>query len=93
MKRIATKAGLWTLALLILLYAGDYLVLRYQKARGRAFGSVTIYRYYAIEKKANRVEYDAAGTENQTCVHTLFPQVGYIPCWYAERHTEKKIEI
>jgi len=76
------------------IYAGDYAVWRYRAVRNRRpFGSVTVYRYYAIQKKANKVEYVFNGTENQTCVHSLFFHMSYQPCWYLERHTEKRTEI
>jgi hypothetical protein len=80
--------------LLCALYAGDYAVLRYRAARNRGpFGTVTVYRYYAIQKKANKVEYVFNGTEDQTCVHALFSHMSYPPCWYLERHTEQRTNI
>jgi hypothetical protein len=81
--------GLWCA-----IYAGDYAALRYREARNRGpFGTVIVYRYYAIQKKANKVEYVFNGTEDQTCVHSLFSHMHYRPCWYLERHTEKRTDI
>jgi len=94
MKISGKQLALLGLAIAALLYAGDYLALRYRMLKQQnPFGAVTVYRYYAIQKKANKVEYVFDGTENQTCVHSLFPHVGDRPCWYVQRHTEKKIEI
>ena len=81
-------------ALLALVYAGDYLSLRYRIPHHREqFGKVTVRSYYAIEKKANKIEFDYAGTEDDTCVHSIFPHFGYSPCWYLSRHTEKRIDL
>jgi hypothetical protein len=82
------------LLLAALVYAGDYVSLRYRIPGNREqFGTVTVTRYYAIHEKNNKTEYDFAPSENRTCTHSLFPQLGYRPCWYVSRHTEEKIEI
>jgi len=77
-----------------LVYAGDYLSVRYKIPKGRdPFSSVTIEPYYAIHEKNGRTEYDYAQPETQVCVRSLFPHFGYSPCWYVNRHTEKRIDI
>jgi len=93
MKRILYHSSLAIAILACLLYAGDDLVLRYKVSKGRGLGSVTVYRYYSIEKKANKVEYDFLDSQAQTCVHAMFPHMDYAPCWYLQRHTEKRIAI
>jgi len=93
-KRIFLLSVLVLCALLALVYAGDYLSLRYRIPHHREqFGKVTVRSYYAIEKKANKIEFDYAGTEDDTCVHSIFPHFGYSPCWYLSRHTEKRIDL
>jgi hypothetical protein len=89
---------LYALAALTLLtglvYAGDYASIRYRIPHNRAqFGTVTVTRYYAVHEKNSKIEYDFAPPENRTCVYSLFPQLGYLPCWYLSRHTEERIEI
>lgn len=89
---------LWALGILVLLfaliYAGDYLSLRYRIWKNRQpFEVVKIQPYYAIHEKNGKTEYDFAPPENETCVHSLFPHSGYNPCWYVNRHTERRIEI
>jgi hypothetical protein len=69
------------------LYGGDYLT-----ARG-AFGSVKIERYYAIPQKDGKTEFVFATPENQTCVQSLLPHLGYSPCWYMNRHRRKRIDL
>jgi hypothetical protein len=47
---------------LLAIYVADYLIVRYKVARKHdPFGSVTVRRYYSIEKKANKTEYVFAG--------------------------------
>jgi hypothetical protein len=77
-----------------LVYAGDYLLVRFKIPKGREpFSSVTIQPYYAIHQKNGRTEYDYAQPQSQVCVQSLFPHFGYDPCWYVKRHTEKRIDI
>ena len=61
-------------------------------ARGSAFDSVTIDRYSAIHEKNNRLEFNYLGSDQQTCLRSLFPHAGYAPCWYVRRHTQKQID-
>ncbi|HTR64706.1 MAG TPA: hypothetical protein VMH85_02960 [Terriglobales bacterium] len=94
MKRILAISVASLLAALALLYAGDYLSLRFRIPHHREqFGKITVYSYYAIAKKANKVEFDPAGTQDVTCVHSIFPHFGDNPCWYVSRHTEQRIDL
>jgi hypothetical protein len=77
---------------LLALYAGDYLTVRYRMARarpGEPLEEVTF--YYATLLKNGRVQvfYDQPQTE--VCVHALFPQLGYRPCWYSHQHNVRRI--
>ena len=75
-------------------YAADYLWVRYRVSKHLdPFASVTIQSYYAIHQKNGRTEYDFAPPESQLCVRSLFPHLGYSPCWYVTRHTERRIDI
>jgi hypothetical protein len=75
---------------LCVLYLGDALALWLPIPRGRQqYGVVPIRRYYAMPLKGGKTEYGYDGTENQTCVHSLFPHFGLPPCWYASRKTQK----
>ena len=70
------------------LYAGDYLT-----ARRAALGSVKVDRYYAIPQKDGKTEFVSAPPENQACVQSLLPHLGYNPCWYVNRHKRKRIDM
>ncbi len=74
-------------ALFIALYAGDYAVLRFRIARGgpnSALSTVTI--LYAAPVKGDKLNVFTDQPEQQACVRSIFPQLAYIPCWYARRH-------
>lgn len=92
--RAILPAIMASLILLLTIYAGDYLSLRYQIPHGRPqFGQTTVETLYAIHEKDGKTEYQIGQPETDTCVHSLFPHFGDLPCWYAGRHTEKRIEI
>ena len=94
MKGIFPRVAGIAVLLFLVVYAGDYLSLRYKIPKGRdPFSNVTIQPYYAIHEKNGRTEYDFAQPETQVCIHSLFPHFGYSPCWYVNRHTDKRIDI
>jgi hypothetical protein len=94
LRRILLYALAGLVLLTGLMYAGDYVSIRYKIPHNRAqFGSVTVNRLYVIHEKNNKLEYQLAPPEDETCVYSLFPQLGYLPCWYVSRHTEQRIEI
>jgi hypothetical protein len=94
MKPIVLRLLVAVVVLLGLVYAGDYLSLRYRIPRSRAqFGSVTVREMYAIHEKNNKTEYQFTPPQDEVCVQSLFPHFGYSPCWYLQRHTEKRIDI
>ena len=57
------------------------------------FGSVTVHTYYVVKLKNGQTEYDYAGDHDVSCTNSLFPQMGYRPCWYASRRTDEQITI
>ncbi len=76
------------------LYVGDYLSARYRIPDDRqTLGSVEVKTLYAVRQKSGRIEYSLGDTETEPCVRSLFPHLGYIPCWYLRRHATKRIEI
>ncbi len=92
------RAILAVLFLLGLVYAADYLQLRYRVWRNHdPYGTVTIQILYAISEKGapgtNRTEYTSGGTQDEPCVNSLFPHFGYSPCWYLRRKPERRISV
>ncbi len=76
-----------------LLYAADFVSLRFRIPAREMFGSITFHTYYAVKLKSGKTEFDYAGDHEVTCANSLFPQYGLEPCWYASRHTEEQITI
>ena len=90
-KRMAVRAVLLLLALLVVVFAVDYLVLRVRGAGG--FDTVQVQRIYYMLQKNGKTEIIPGETEPQTCVRSLFPHRGYSPCWYVRRRSEKRVDI
>ena len=90
MKRIVSIAVL----LLGLVYVGDYLSLRYRIPGNREpLGTVRIQRYYAVPQKNRKTEFMFDEPETEVCAHSLFPHLGYRPCWYVNRKKLKRIDV
>ena len=93
-----TRVLRWLFAVLLsaaaLLYAGDDLWARFRLARHHdVFDAVTVRPLYVIHEKNNKLEYQLAQPQNETCVRSLFPHFGDLPCWYLRKHSEKQIDI
>lgn len=94
MKRAILIGAVAMLALLLVTYAGDYFSVRFRIPGGRPqFGQVTRNVLYVIHVKGGKIQYEPGPQENDTCVHSLFPQLGFTPCWYLSGHTDKLIDI
>jgi hypothetical protein len=78
---------------LVLVYAGDDLAVRIPIPKSRhPLGTVRITSYYAIPQKNRKTEFYLSDPVNQTCVHSLFPHLGYSPCWYLEKKKIQRID-
>ncbi len=87
----------WLQRILILLvavpgvsYLGDFAVV---KLRGTPTANVTIRQYLAIPQKGNKLQYVPGDTVTEECVEALFPHGGDSPCWYANRHKRRQIDM
>jgi hypothetical protein len=86
-----TKHALWIVPVLIgIAFVVDYAVLRMS---ANPTGSVMVKRYYAVGLKNGKTEMYYADPENQMCVNSIFPHLGYAPCWYLRRYNVKQISI
>jgi hypothetical protein len=82
------------LGALVLIYAGDYAVLRYRLATNKnATDQVTIKPYYAIQMKNKDTEFEFQAPYVETCANSLFPHMGMQPCWYEKKHTERRTDV
>jgi hypothetical protein len=94
MKRIALRATIVLVTMLGVVYAGDYCVVRYRVPNDRyPFAQVVVQPFYVIHQKNGKIDYERGEPENDQCIRSLFPHMGYAPCWYLSRHTEKHIDI
>jgi hypothetical protein len=90
MKRV--RIGVIILVVLGLAYAADDLSVRYHIPRTRQpFATVTVQRYDAISEKNNKTEFVYEDPVSETCVRSIVPHMGYVPCWYLRRHSEQRI--
>jgi hypothetical protein len=86
-------------ALGTIVYVGDYAAVRLRAAYprlGNAFASVQMVRLYAIPLKNGRTEYQLDAVQPEvtvSCVRALFPHMGYPPCWYLRRNSQKPIPM
>jgi hypothetical protein len=71
------------IALPVLVYLGDALVLKLRIERGGALETLKV--YVGTKLKSGKVEIFTDQTETEVCAHALFPHFGYRPCWYVRR--------
>ena len=84
------RIGEFLLAAVLLLYGGDFVLLH---LRAQPTGQIEVHQYYAVQLKGKKVEYMPLDNANETCAHSLFPQMGYLPCWYVQRHRIRQIDV
>ena len=62
--------------MILLVYGGDYLWLRYRMATNRnPFGSVTLNVYYSVKLKNGKTEFSYGGQQSFECPNSLLPAV------------------
>ena len=83
----------------VLIYICDYLSVRIRMIHPKPadpFESITIPRILAIPEKNGKIEYETDTQNPQqtiTCVHSLFPHMGYSPCWYVKPRINQPIPM
>jgi hypothetical protein len=96
---IARRIFFATLALLFVVYLGDFLwfqVRVHYPAAGPSTSSVHRYRLLAIPLKNNKVDYEIDAQkpeEDLPCARSLFSHAGNRPCWYVTRHAKDPITM
>jgi len=94
LRRIFFVVVLAAMGAVALAYGGDYLVLRVRAATNRnAYGSVTVNHYTAVLQKNGKTTFTFDPPAPWTCVNSLFPHQGWLPCWYLSRHTDQRTDI
>jgi hypothetical protein len=77
-------------ALCLLAYVVDWLVLQVHEHRGTAHGSVMVNSVDIVREKGNRVEFYDNPPEPMPCVYALFPHEGEPACWWLLRHSDQQ---
>ncbi len=77
------------LLVVVILYAGDWLVYRCRVAHASAFDSVKVNQFIAVPLKNGRNELDYMGSAQVGCVRAIFPRGGGNPCWWVRRHADQ----
>jgi hypothetical protein len=85
MKRLWGRMLQGMLAVLVVLYLGDWAVLEV-RAGGRPSSSVQVEQFLRTRLKGQKEEFDYMGTVAQPCVPSLFPHSAAAPCWWLKWH-------
>jgi len=94
LRRILVAAILGLATTAALAWALDYAVFRFRVATNRnAYGSVMVRHYYAVLEKNGKTTFMFDPPQPWTCVNSLFPHAGDLPCWYLRRHPEQRTDI
>jgi len=89
---ILRRTLLVSLVALCAVYVGDDLALHYRMAsRGAAAATGTVTVLYGTPLKNGQVSIFWNQPQTETCVRSIFPHLGYPPCWYAKRHATRLI--
>jgi hypothetical protein len=82
-----------TVLLLIAVLLASFYTADYLAARNRPRGAVEIHPYYAVPQKNGKTEIIMQDPETNACVQSLLPHLGLDPCWYLNKHKQKRIDM
>jgi hypothetical protein len=85
MKRLLGRMIQGLLAVLVVLYLGDWALLEV-RAGGQPSSSVQVEQFLRTPLKGQKEEFDYMGTVAQPCVPSLFPHSSAAPCWWLKWH-------
>lgn len=92
-KKIVVRGTIGLLALALVAYVVDAIQVRVRLATegpAKAYDTVTV--LYAAGLKGSKYEIYTDQPDTETCTRTLFPQMGYSPCWYLREHSMKMLD-
>jgi len=92
LKRLLLLAVTLTVAAYIVDFAWLHIRI-WAPSAGKAYDTVHLERFYAVELKGDRYDFTPAPPEDRPCVVALFPHGGLSPCWYVRRLNNKPIVI
>ena len=83
MKRLWARILQVLLAVVVVLYLGDWIGLR---VRAQSSSTVQVQQFLRTPLKGQKEEFDYMGTLDQPCVRSIFPHNSESPCWWLQRH-------
>lgn len=97
-KKIVLRGVLGLLGALLVAYVADAIQIHIRLATGgptKVYDSVHV--VYIANLKGNkdqggRFDVYADDSQIETCARSLFPQLGYSPCWYLRENSTKTID-
>ncbi len=93
-RRIVGHILLGTILIATVVYICDDASVRYRIPKTRnPFGVVRVQRYYSVTKKNGKPDFYFEPPQDQVCVRSLFPHLGYSPCWYLNRKKVQRIDM
>ena len=94
MRRIVTTVLLAAAGIFALVFAADYLSVRFAIPNHRAqFDDVEVRHFYAVKLKNRKTSYMYDQPQSMECVNSLLPHYGDTPCWYMKRHTVIQVNL
>jgi hypothetical protein len=91
-KKIAVRGLLGLLGAVVVAYIADSVALRVRLSMGgpgKAYDTVTV--LYGAGLKNGKLDLYTDQPMEETCSRSLFPQLGYEPCWYLRKHATEMI--
>ncbi len=79
------------IALCVLGYVADGVVLQIRERGGSAHGSVMVENANVVKEKGGKVEYYFSPPQPTPCVRALFPHEGQPACWWLAHHSNRQI--
>jgi hypothetical protein len=59
------------------------------KLSGSPRSKYTVKHFVSAPLKDQKQEIDYTGSEDVPCALSIYPQDGFVPCWYLRRHTNQ----
>jgi hypothetical protein len=78
--------GVGLVAFALISFALDWSVF---KLTGSPRSKYTVSHFVSAPLKNNKEEIDYIGSEDVPCSLSIYPQDGFVPCWYLRRHTNQ----
>jgi len=88
------RIGTILVALVAIFYVGEFVSVKYRIPASREpLGTVQINKFYAVPQKNGKTSFEPGEPATQTCVNSIFPHLGYSPCWYVRQHKNQQINL